>query len=149
MVCKFYTMKCKENVVDKTNFIEEKTEKSINLKDSTSIMMPRLLVAGTLGEFREYNYIYLPSTKRYYFIQNVTSVRQGLIEIECKCDVLYTFKDSILNGYAKITRSKTNYNKYIQDTESVKTQQNTLYQTKKFPSGFAAENYILVTTGNN
>lgn len=149
MECKFYTMKCKENVIDKTKFIEKKVEKSINLKDSTSILTPKIFVNGKIGEFREYNYLYLPATKRYYFIQNVTSVRQNLLEIECKCDVLFTFKDSILNGYAKITRSKTNYNKYMQDTESIKTQQNTLYQTKKFPSGFDSENYILVTSGNN
>ena len=147
MECKFYKNTAQNNVIDKSKFITEKLTKTINLKDNTSIVYPSLLVSGTVGDFKDVNYVYLPSTKRYYYVTNITSVRQNLLQIDCRCDVLYTWKDSILNGYGKIIRSKTKYNKYLQDTVSVKNQQNSLCQTRQFPNGFNNESYILCVCG--
>lgn len=56
----------------------------------------------------EYNYIYIPVLKRYYFIDDVTIDPNGIWHLKLSLDVLMTFKDEILNATVTITKQKTN-----------------------------------------
>ena len=54
------------------------------------------------------NYVYLPQFKRYYFINSVATTmtaNSALVRLSLHCDVLYSFKDSILDNVARIRRT--------------------------------------------
>lgn len=53
----------------------------------------------------EHNYIYIPKFKRYYFVDNITSVRKGLWRISMSVDVLMSFRDKINNLTGIVKRS--------------------------------------------
>lgn len=56
----------------------------------------------------EYNYIYIPVLKRYYFIDGVRIDPNGIWHIQLSIDVLMTFKDEIEHAQITITKQKTN-----------------------------------------
>ena len=62
------------------------------LKDGCSITTPSIMLQqNPIG----YNYAYIPTFNRYYFIKNVTVVRKNIFMIELKVDVLMSFKNEI------------------------------------------------------
>lgn len=65
--------------------------RSVDLKDTTSYDAPTFLLTGN-----DLAYNYLKWGNRYYFINDVRSVRHNLIEVECILDVLATYKTEIL-----------------------------------------------------
>lgn len=52
-----------------------------------------------------FDYLYIPSLKRYYFVRDITLLSNHLSRLTCHLDVLYTFKDYIKKCYARIVRS--------------------------------------------
>lgn len=63
----------------------------------------------------DFNYCYIPTLKRYYYINNVILVTSRLYRLELSLDVLMSFKDSILDIKAFITRNENLYNPLIKD----------------------------------
>lgn len=122
-----------------------------SLKDNTSMFRPVLLVGSVTGypEFDEMNYLYLPAFKRYYFIDDIISVGNNLWEIHCHVDVLYTYKEQILNQDAVIRRQQTKYNLYLNDPDFM-TYNNDSIVTKKFSDSEFNKvlNYVLVVNGS-
>lgn len=93
-----------------------------------------------------YNYVYISSLSRYYFIDNVTIIRNRYFELKLSLDVLQTYKDFILNLYGVVTQSKNAF--YLKGvnfpvTEKMKS---VVY---KFPNNpYNKEgNIILIATG--
>ena len=82
---------------------------------------------------------------RYYFITNITCSNQRLI-IDCDCDELYTYRTQILNSKAIIKRQEKLFNTYLNDSE-YKSYEYSRIQTKEFPSGFTAQEFILAVSG--
>lgn len=122
-----------------------------SLKDNTSMFRPVLLVGTVTGypEFENMNYLYLPAFKRYYFIDDIISVGNNLWEIHCHVDVLYTYKEQILNQDAVIRRQQTKYNLYLNDPDFM-TYNNDSIVTKKFSNSEFNKvlNYVLVVNGS-
>lgn len=92
------------------------------------------------------NYCFVPEIGRYYFITNISSIRNGLWLIECHEDVLETYKLDILAQKAIVSRSENKWNIYGSDG-AFKTYQNPHILTKTFPNGFPAPTYILTVAG--
>lgn len=66
--------------------------RQVRLKEETSIMNP----VFTLSDYDpQYNYLYVPSWGRYYFISDVKLNITGVWELSCKFDVLASYKNSI------------------------------------------------------
>lgn len=63
----------------------------------------------------ECNYCYIPDFKRYYFIDNITSVNSQLWLLDMSVDVLMTYKDKILDLNAFVTRNEFTFNNKIKD----------------------------------
>ena len=99
----------------------EKIDKSLsspitlhgNLKESTSIINPTIIINA--NDCPNSNYMYISNFKRYYFINDITSVRNGLWEIKCHVDVLMSFKDDIRKCNALIERQEYEFNPYLPD----------------------------------
>lgn len=88
----------------------------VELKAGTSVLKPVLLLASP-SDVTGYNYMYISQFGRYYFIDDIKSVRNGQWEISAHVDVLETYKDKILSNEAIIKRQQNKYNTYLNDPE--------------------------------
>lgn len=139
------------NSSDETNKINKTLLNEIvlngTLKDETSVLNPIILIEA--NNLTQYNYCYIPLFKRYYFIKDITVVRNKLFRLFLDIDVLMSYKNDILNLDVIIDKSETNNNadKYINDGSFVC--ENKSYNTVlNFNNGFNEQaHYILVTAG--
>lgn len=69
----------------------------------------------------EHNYIYIPKFKRYYFVDNITSVRKGLWRISMSVDVLMSFRDKINNLTGIVKRSTIATRQNMRDEAAIVT----------------------------
>lgn len=119
-----------------------------NLKEKTDIVSPTLLISGIDDIIGTINYCYIPSLNRYYFVNKISSVRNGLWELECHCDVLETYKAEVKETEAVIARQEFQYNLLLDDG-TLKAYSNPMVQTKKFPVSFNDDSgcVVLVVAG--
>lgn len=115
MTINLYYMSCEKNRIHKANYLTFVALLQGTLKDSTSILTPAISL--NLPEFVKFNYAYIPSFERYYFLTDMVSIKNDLWLIRLSVDVLYSFEDSILSNTALIDRCEdTSYiNKMIPD----------------------------------
>lgn len=117
------------------------------LRQATSIIDPVFIVACDLVDVVNANYLTVQDFGRSYFINNIRSIREGLVEFTCHVDVLSSFKEELLSNNAIINRSERNWNLYINDG-SLKVKQNPLITTQGFPNSFGTDySFILVIAG--
>ena len=123
---------------------------NVTLKEDTSILRPVLILASTAqAPITGYNYMYISDFGRYYFIDDVKSVRNNVWEVSAHVDVLETYKDAILANSAVIKRQQSLYNLYLDDPE-FKTYTTQRVQCKRFPANAFNKTltYILITNGD-
>lgn len=116
------------------------------LRDESSIIDPIILVEGELSTIRAANYATIPDFGRSYFIKDMRSIRTGLIEITCHVDVLSSFATAIKGNKGIVFRQENSYNLYLNDGV-LEVYQNPYVTTKKFPSGFDGQSYVLALAG--
>lgn len=112
MVIKLYNNMSDINVLGK-NLLNERTVNAV-LKDTTNFLRPSLELNTPAQSF---NYFYIPSFGRYYFIDDYSIIRNNLLRIVGRVDVLETYKNDVLNSYGLMRKGK-NYNKYYGTFES-------------------------------
>ena len=96
MIIKLYGLAKRENSTLRPS--GSGTEFNCVLKNETSIINPTIVIDFSDQADPQphiYNYAYIPSFNRYYFISDVSSVRGLLWEYTLTCDVLATYKDQI------------------------------------------------------
>lgn len=118
-----------------------------NLKDNTSIIDPVILIQCDLTSVVNCNYISIPEFHRSYFVRNIKSVRNGLVEFNCHVDVLSSFADAIKGNTAIIKRQENDWNLYLNDG-TLRVYQNSMVLTKNFPSGFNTREFVLAVAGS-
>lgn len=140
MDIKIYKCNNRNNDVNKT-LNDEIVIENARLLDSVDILNPQIRLGNLtdINEYIDYNYLYIPKFKRYYFISNIVFDR-GFCILQCGIDVLYTYKDRILNSTQLVTRQENHYNKFIADSKLIMNARNN-YDCYSFPGGF--------TTGGN
>lgn len=95
----------------------------------------------------DFDYVYISDFNRCYFVEHVTMVRKGLLEMTLRCDVLNSFADAILANSAIIDKSASKYNLYLND-DSLKMYQTPLIQQFVFPNAlFADHEFVLIVAG--
>lgn len=100
MQCKFYQYAATPDRVDKSAYLTEiGTISNISLKNDTNLMQPVFYLKTDPIVYNS-NYIFCSDTQRYYYINNITAVTGGRIAIDCKIDVLYTYRAEILESTA-------------------------------------------------
>lgn len=117
-----------------------------SLKEETSAINP--IVIMELENPTGFNYAYIPEFGRYYFIDDIVSVRTGLWKISMKVDVLESFKNEI-RGIPVILSDSTDTGKELYLPGKVwKTKVKELTDIINFPSGLSDNGYfILITAG--
>ena len=116
------------------------------LKSETSIIDPVIVVAGDFSSFATVNYMTIVVFKRSYFVTNVRSIRNGLVEFSCHVDVLTSFATEIRSNSAIIKRQENEWNLYLNDSV-IRCYQNPIVSTYAFPSGFSGSSYVLLLAG--
>lgn len=91
----------------------------VTLKDDTNILNPTLLIKSSFfdistGLFYAPNYVHIEEFKRYYYVVNMTWVK-GVWQIQCKVDVLASYKTEIGEQSLYVTRSSAQSNGDIID----------------------------------
>lgn len=117
------------------------------MRDSSSIINPVILVEGS--SFSEYNYAYIPQFDRYYFIKGITNYRNNLWILEFECDVLMSFKSSILNmNCILIETEDKGADRYLADSRVWVAKVKDKTDIINFPNGLLTNGeYILITAG--
>lgn len=137
-----------ENYVVSKNIVMKQSMQNCVLKDNTSVENPVILVRNT-SNISSYNYMYIPDFHRYYYIEEIVSVQNGLWELHGHVDVLQTYGNAIKQLQATCRRQENLYNVYLDDPE-FKTYNNADISTKIFTGGSGMSknmNYILVVAG--
>lgn len=128
---------------------------SVILKDSTSVQKPTILLRQTSNVPVDLNYFYISEFKRYYFVTDIKVVRNDLIEISGRTDVLTTaFKRKDANGKSLlgkcqgiVYRSEKKYNLYIDDGY-FKVKNYPDVQTHPFSKTFDKHSFVMMIAGN-
>ena len=118
------------------------------LKDKTSILRPTLIIKSSAAVY-DFNYLYIPALKRYYFIDDILSVNNGIWEISAHVDVLETYKSSILDTNCIIENTeRSGNNLYLPDNEFFKVNCKHYTDILTFPQGLSdTGEFILITAG--
>lgn len=134
-----------KNKVDKT--LTSITTMTGTLKNETSIIDPVIFFEASLSDLKNCNYCTISEFGRSYFVNNIRSIRNGLVELTCHVDVLSTYKSQIREQFALVKRQENYWNLYLNDG-SFKVYQNPMVLTKLFPSGFTSPHFVLAVAGS-
>ncbi len=138
------------NVSDEPNRVRKRlgtgTQYTGVVRDTgeVSVTDPVILVSANLDP--GINYACISDFSRYYYVK-IRSVRVGLVEISCHVDVLFTYKNSILEQSAIIARQENNFNLLLTDG-MFRTTQKPRIATYNFPSGFNQFDYVIALAGD-
>lgn len=102
---KAYLYKCKDDRRKINKTLEDEIEIPVDFNRSMNFSNGEIILQGNIFTFSEYNYIYLPYFKRYFFVEGIEATRNNLIKFFIKTDVLMTYKDSIVQIEATSIKS--------------------------------------------
>lgn len=136
----FYKNRSEPNRVDKSPYLEFFTILTGTLRNSTSVINPSILIElidkrdqvqsnnkdvvdsdnnkviiTEISDLVKCNYCYIPIFNRYYYINDIISVKNKLWEIVMSVDVLMSYKDKILEQSGIIDRNEFEFNKFLED----------------------------------
>ena len=117
------------------------------LKSETSVIDPVILINCELSSVVNVNYMTIATFGRSYFVDNIRSIRNGLVEFSGHVDVLSTYQNAIRAKSAIIKRQENDWNLYL-DGGSFRVYQNQLIQTLNLPNGFTANELVLAVAGS-
>lgn len=117
------------------------------LKEETSIIDPVIKIECDLADVKNANYLTVETFGRSYFVNNIRSIRNGLVEFTCHVDVLSSFADEIKSNKAITRRQEQRWNTYLNDGV-FKVYQNPDVKVFPFPSGFTRQEYVLAIAGS-
>lgn len=141
----FYENASEDNRVSKS--LTPITTVSGNLKESTSVITPSILIKMPMAQITQCNYFRIPAFGRYYFLQDVISRASGIVEVSGKVDVLMSFQAQIKANSAVISAQENDWNLYLNDG-SIRVYQKTLCGTLSFPNPLSSSfNYVLLLAG--
>lgn len=157
-----FTIKLQDNTSAKNKIgktIKDIKELQGTLRDGTSIINPVIQFRiNDISDLKTCNYMTIPSFRRKYFVTDIKSIRNNIIEVSAHVDVLETYgipwddeKTSKLDeNTAIIARSsqKDFYNTYLDDN-LLATYQDSYVVSYNFPQKFAKSdnNLILCVAG--
>lgn len=140
-----YNNKSENNKITKD--IEKVEEIEGTLKDETSFLSPVFMIKK--NELPIFNYCEIPDFKRFYFLNSISSVRNGLWEITFNTDVLMSYKDEIKKQKAIFDKQELQqYSNNFLDDGSFIVENREYIEVKEFANGFEENGeFVLITAG--
>ena len=135
-----YQNSAEVNRVDKSEYLTSVGTLQGALREECSIISPSITFKQTTVP--TFNYVYIGSFGRYYYVTGITSVAKDLWRMSLSCDVLMTWKEQIGNMTAIIARQENSFNPMLIDSE-LPAQANKNITVAEFPAGgFSTESAI-------
>lgn len=111
MQLKFFKQAATPNRVDKSGYLTEMGSiDNVIIKEPRNMARPTFILATNPLVYNS-NYLYCSFTSRYYYIDSVDVLTGGRIAINCNIDVLYTYRNEILNSSGWVVRSDSTNDK--------------------------------------
>ena len=108
-----YKSSAEQNRVDKTNFLTADMLISGVLREASSLIHPSITFTSDI--IPTFNYVYIPIFNRYYYVTDITSIKNKLWQMSLTVDVLMTYKEALLSCTGYIDRNENEYNGLIPD----------------------------------
>lgn len=143
----FYNNTSQKNRLDKD--LTQVVTMTGALRNACSIINPVIQIYEPNNLlFLNTNYMYIQVFGRYYFINNIISVKNDLFEVHAHVDVLSTYKQQIRANDAVIARNENKYNLLLQDDDFA-VYNNRIAYTQNFPSGLTADSFVIALAGSS
>lgn len=149
MQINLFTCSCERNRVNKSEYLENRFVLDGTLRKPSSAMNLDIDIEKSNPLEYHYNYMYISEFDRYYFIDEIVSVRNRLWTIKASVDVLMSFKNDILSSEVIIDKveDESAANLYLDDGSFVMDSRK-YNEIKEFPSGLnETGEYILICAG--
>lgn len=143
-------------VLYKTTSPNNKVDKSLTkvkemndgvLREESSVINPVITIQATNPS--HCNYAYIEEFHRYYFIDEITAVRNKIWRLTLSVDPLYTYRKQIRETMAVIDKQQGSdfSSQYFNDGSFV-TREDNFVEVYPFENGFnGSGNFILLTAG--
>lgn len=145
MHIQFYKTLSENNRIDK-HLVKYGKERTGTLVDESSMYNPTILFELDVEDLIDVNYMKIQEFGRYYFINDIVSVRNGLVRISANVDVLKSYESEIKNCKALIDRNENKFNLYLND-DYFRTYSKPLILDLEFPNGLTGSSNVLVIGG--
>ncbi len=138
-----YINRSEKNVLNKA--LTTIGQYNCKIKDDCTITNPTIIIADIPdNNISRFNYMYIDTFERYYFIDAPTLLNHGLVEVAGKTDVLMSFKDEINNCSGVLERQETIFDAYLPDDEFF-NENRTKTVFKNFPKSLPEQKCFLLT----
>ena len=138
-----YKSSAEQNRVDKTNFLTADMLISGVLREASSLIHPSITFTSDI--IPTFNYVYIPIFNRYYYVTDITSIKNKLWQMSLTVDVLMTYKEALSACTGYIDRNENEYNSLIPDgmisLEKGEVIEKTVVPNELFVDGFGS--YVL------
>lgn len=144
-----FTCKCERNRINKTEYLSNRFTLDGTLRKQTSATSLSIDIEKTNPLTYDYNYMYIGEFDRYYFIDDISSVRNRLWTITASTDVLMSFKNDILTSSVILDKVENEVvaNLYLDDGSFVMDSRK-YNEIKEFPNGLNENGqFILICAG--
>ena len=108
-----YVNNAEKNRVDKTDYLVSVGTLTGTLREECNLIAPSISIY--MENVINFNYVYIPSFNRYYFVKDITSLVNNLWRVDLEVDVLMSYKTQILNLNAFVSRQENEYDPYMLD----------------------------------
>ena len=146
MEIKLYHNTSANNKIDKS--LHSETTYSGSLRDDSKVINPEIMIESS--NLTGFNYAYIPSFHRYYYIDEIVSYRSNLWIIKLKVDVLMSFASDIKDLTCVIEATESyKGNDYLADSDSWVNMVKAKTDILNFNGSSLLDNgeYILITAG--
>lgn len=117
------------------------------LREETSIVNPEIMIQTDSIPYNV-NYMHIHLFHRYYFVNDITSVREHLWRFSCTVDPLMSFSDQLMTCGGILAKGERNSNVNLMlDDGSFKVYSDPYIITRNFPGGFPGQSYVLALAG--
>lgn len=144
-----FTCSCERNRIDKTSALSNRFTLQGAFRRATSAMNIEVDVEKTNPVIYKYNYMYIAEFNRWYYIEDISTVRTNLWTIKGKVDVLMSFSTDIFNSRVIVDKIQNEEvaNLYLDDGSFVMDSRK-YNEVIEFPSGLnETGSYILICAG--
>lgn len=135
---------------NKSAYLTNKWACEGSLKTAVSILEPRILIEKqTPPTDTQYNYLYIPAFKRYYYIKDIVNDTLEQWEIIAEVDAVFSWLQDVLNTKCIIDKTEgfADANLYLNDGSFV-MDSHKYNQVVQFPYGLSEQgNNILICSG--
>lgn len=145
MTIKTYRFSGDSRKIDKTLTLV-KTYSNAEIVGNMSVQTPTIsLQLDSFTDVINFNYIYIPELRRYYYVENSTIREDGFVQIQCRVDVLKSFKTDILASTQYIERQENKCSYQLPDNlYNIKSNRN--LTIKNFGDEIIVPNYDFILT---